>query len=467
MVFMPPRHGKSELISRYTPAWFLGRYPTKKVMLASYSDTFASHWGRRARDTFKEHAPDLWGERVDPETSGGGQWQVLGKDGIMVTAGVGGGITGKGADLLIIDDPVKNAQDAASEVIQQAQIEWWKSTARTRLQPGGGVIFVMTRWHESDLAGQLIREMIEEEGDQWEFLDLPAYAQEQTTISYPPSKQLVVRDEDHPNGEDQLDRAVGEVLWTEMYPPEEMEKIRKAVGSYWFNALYMQQPSSAEGNLFKRPTFRYYEKLPIMGDEVCVRIHKDSGVEVFNVAYGRKFITVDCAESEKKTADYTVVSTWIVSTNKDLLLWDRERVKFDPAFLKPLVRRIFYEQRPSFIAIEKKSVGTTLISELVMEGLPVVPVTPDVDKITRALPAIARYEEKRVFHPMNEPWVKEEWEPELLNFPNASNDDQVDTVSMAAQQLPLLGGLHAGSAPRGTVRTGGETLTGGMLNKRF
>lgn len=458
MVFMPPRHGKSELISRYTPAWFLGRHPDKKVMLASYSDTFASHWGRRARDTFKENAPQLFGVRVNPETSGGQQWEVLGRDGIMVTAGVGGGITGKGADLLIIDDPVKNAQDAASEVIQEAQHEWWKSTARTRLQKGAGVIFVMTRWHEADLAGRLIADWKKGEGDEWEILSLPAFGEGSSTVSYPPSKSIDL-------GPDLMDRAEGDPLWPRMFDAENLTSTKRALGSYWFNALYQQRPSDAEGNLFKRSNFRYFEKLDVVGDEVCVRIFRDGGPEVFNIAYGRKFMTVDAAESEKKTADYSVCSTWIVTVTGDLLLWDSERVKFDPAHLKVFVRRKFFEQQPSFIAIEKKSAGVALLSELGLEGLPVVPLNPDADKVTRSLPAVARYEEHRIFHPMNEPWVKEDFEPELLNFPNAANDDQVDTVSMAAQQLPLLGGVHG--VGRGTVRTGGDTLAGGLLTKRL
>lgn len=463
IVAMPPRHGKSELISRYTPAWYLGRFPDNKVILTSYSDTFAASWGRRARDTFREHVPRLFGVDVNPETAGGQQWEVAGHDGIMVTAGVGGGITGKGAHLLIIDDPVKNAEDAASEVKRAAAIEWWKSTARTRLQKGAGVILVMTRWHEDDLAGKLLGEQMSEGGDEWEVLSLPAFAEAETTFSYSGSKKLQL-------GPDALGRSKGDVLWPEMFDEKWMEQTRRALGHYWFNALYLQRPSAAEGNLFKESNFRYYEKLPTPRDSDAnlVRIVRDQGDETFNVAYGTKFMTIDCAESEKKSADYTVISTWVVTVNKDLLLWDRTRVKMDVTKLKPTIRREFFEQRPSFVVIEKKSVGTALIAELLMEGLPIVPTTPDADKVTRAIPAVARYEEHRVFHPMGESWVKEEWEPELKNFPNASHDDQVDTLSIACQQLPIIGGLIAGTkAPAGTIRTGGKTIAGGVLTRDF
>lgn len=431
-------------------------------MLASYADTFAASWGRKARDTFREHCPGLFGVDVDPETAGGQQWQVGGHEGVMVTAGVGGGMTGKGAHLLIIDDPVKNADDAQSEVKREAAHDWWKSTARTRLQKGAGVVLVMTRWHEDDLAGRLISDWIHDDGDAWEILDLPAYAEEETQVSYPPSKQMRVGD-----GSDQLGREPGAPLWPDMFDESALEGTRRALGSYWWNALYMQRPAAAEGNLFKESDFRYYEKLGWVDGAPLVRIFKDAGPVVFNSAMGRKFMTVDCAESEKKTADYTVFSTWLLTLDGDLLLWDRERVKFDGAKLLPAAKRKIYEMAPSLVFVEKKSAGTTLLSQLSMDGHPVVPVEPDQDKITRALPAVARCEEHRVFFPLGEGWVKEEWEPELKGFPNASNDDQVDTLSMAAQQMPLMGGFRPEGHAGAVVRTGGNTLAKGLLTRQL
>lgn len=459
MVFMPPRHGKSELISRYFPAWYLGRFPERKVMLTSYADTFAASWGRQARDVFSEFNPGLFGVDVNKETAGGGQWEVQGHRGIMVTAGVGGGITGKGADLLIIDDPVKNADDAGSETIQEKQINWWKSTARTRLMPGGAVVLVMTRWHEGDLAGQLLRDWQDNDADAWEVISLPGIAEDGCTASYPPSKTIEL-------GPDPLGRAPGEALWPAMYPVDVLEATRRAMGNYWFNAMYQQRPADAAGNLFKKEHFRYYTR----DGSGLVRIHRDGGDQVFDPGYAAaKFMTVDCASSDKTSADYTVVSTWLVTPDRDLLLWDRERFQFQGPDVKLLIRRVFFEQRPGFVGIERAQAGQTIIQELVREGIPVVPLVPDTDKLSRALPAVARYEEHRVYHPMGPgfDWVLDEWEPELLKFPNASHDDQVDTVAYAGLQLPFLGPPPDPNAVSRTRPGKGTTLTGGLLSRNL
>jgi hypothetical protein len=245
IVTMPPRHGKSELISKYTPAWFLGAFPDKKVMLASYADTFAAQWGRKSRDLLEEFGPKVFGVSINQESKSGAHWEVGrrkdGKkaEGVMVTAGVGGGLTGKGAHLLIIDDPVKNSEEAQSETTRQAHHDWWKSTARTRLQKGAGVILVMTRWHEDDLAGRLIADELEG-GDQWEVLNLPAICEVENDL---------------------IGRSAGEPLWPEMFDLESLEQTKRAMGNYWFSSMYQQRPAPADGMLFKRQNFRYYEKL--------------------------------------------------------------------------------------------------------------------------------------------------------------------------------------------------------------
>lgn len=451
---MPPRHGKSELISKYFPAWFLGRFPDRKVMLASYADTFAAQWGRRSRDVLEEFGPDLFGVRVDPETAGGQLWEVAKNEGIMVTAGVGGGLTGKGAHLLIIDDPVKNNVEAQSQTTRDAHHEWWKSTARTRLQKGAGVVLVMTRWHEDDLAGRLIADAENGEGDEWEVLNLPALAEDG----------------------DLLGRDPGEVLWPDMFDEQWMEETRRALGTYWFTALYQQRPSPADGMMFKRSNFRYYEKTDAVNSEgmPIVKIHRDDGVEIFDPSYGTKFATMDVAASANQDADFTVISTWVVTPKKDLLLWDRERVQFEGPDLAPLVRRVYFEQRPAFIGIERLGHGLQIIQELIRDGLPIIRLEPDKDKVARALPAMARYEEHRVFHPMHTRWVGEEWENELLAFPNGKNDDQVDTVAYAALRLPSIqaGGkgfrssTNPGEKAAGArVRGRGGQIAGGLMTR--
>lgn len=444
IVTMPPRHGKSELISKYTPAWFLGNFPDKKVMLASYADTFAAQWGRKSRELLEEWGPKLWGVRLSSESKGGQQWEIATKkgnkraDGVMVTAGVGGGLTGKGAHLLIIDDPVKNAEEAQSERTREAHHDWWRSTARTRLQAGAGVILVMTRWHEDDLAGRLIADEADG-GDKWEILNLPAIAE---------------------TDDDALGRKEGEVLWPQFFDKEWMDQTKRAMGTYWFTAMYQQRPAPADGMLFKRSNFRYYEKHA----DNLVTIHKDSGPYIFDTTYGTKFTTVDVAASEKEQADYSVAATWIVTVDRDLLLWDLERVKFEGPDLMPWLRRLYYAQRPAFIGVERLGFGLAVIQELLRDGLPIVRLEPDKDKVSRALPACARYEEHRVFHPLS--WSgKDDFESELLVFPNGAHDDQVDVTSYAALQLPFVG-AHGATGNR-KQKSKGSTITGGLLKANF
>src|SRR5262249_39293348 len=153
----PPRHGKSELISKYLPAWFLGTFPQKRVMLAAYGASFARSWGRKARELLEEHGTQLFGVRVRDDLRSSSEWGLWGSEGGMVSSGVGGPMTGRGADLLIVDDPVKSSDQSRSETIREAQWDWWQSTASTRIEPGGCTIVIATRWHEDDLSGRLIK----------------------------------------------------------------------------------------------------------------------------------------------------------------------------------------------------------------------------------------------------------------------------------------------------------------------
>lgn len=516
IVTMPPRHGKSELISRFSPAWFLGRFPEKKVILVGYNDTFASSWGRKARDVLKAEQ-SLFGVRLNSETSGGGQWELLpgrsNRAGVMVTSGIGGGITGKGADLMIIDDPVKNAEEARSETTQAAHYDWWLSTARTRLMPGAGVILVMTRWHENDLAGQLLANdparddkgrllppgvtradmgLDEVEGDSWEVLNMPAFAEAPEPVLPP---ELAAEDADPAEVErfqvafrdgwrDEIGRAHGDVLWAEGgYDAEWMEQTRRALGSYWFTALYMQKPSPDEGMLFKRANFLSYDRVGVTkdGSHLVTIYPRDGEPRVFDTAYGTWFQTVDVAGSEKEQADFTVVSTWVVTPERDLLWWDCRWAKFDANRVGGFIRQEIDRYSVGFVGIERLGFGLAVIQTLVREGYPIVRLEPDADKVARALPACARYEAGAVFHPLSAPWL-EDAEAQLLAFPNDAHDDIVDTVSYAALQLPharggkMRGGRVGVPSARGAVagaparvarvaRGRGGTVAGNLLSR--
>lgn len=467
IVTMPPRHGKSELISRFTPAWYLGTFPDRKVILAAYSDTFAASWGRAARDVLEDVGQQVFGVKVNQEAKGGAQWELMPprekrilRVGMMTTAGVGGGITGKGANLMVIDDPVKNSEDAQSQVIRDKQWDWWLSTARTRLQPGAGVILVMTRWHEDDLAGRFLAS----QDEHWEIMNFPAICE-------------LPEGEDADTWTDELDRKPGDALWPEMYPadhpitipceeaecnkPECLVRTKNVQGNYWFGAMYQQRPAPAEGNLFKKDNWRYYS---IDHAQNILTLHKDSGDHIFDPGYGVTFQTIDCAGSSKEASDFTVVSTWCITVEKDLIWLDMQAARFDSLDVAGFVRRQFNMHRPALMGVERVGFGLTVIQELVREGLPVIRLEPNTDKVSRALPAVARTEEHRIFIPKSAEW-KDRALAQLHGFPNAANDDIVDTVSYAALMLPNL-------APRRefngrSQKNQGSTMLSGLMGAKL
>lgn len=237
LVAMPPRHGKSEMASRYTPAWYLGRFPSRRVILASYEADYAASWGRKARDLLEEHGRGLFGVGVRQDSHAANRWDIAGHPGGMTTAGVGGAITGRGADLLIIDDPVKSVEEAESDTYRDRAWDWWRGVALTRLEPGGAVILVMTRWHEDDLAGRILQE----DGANWRVLCLPALADD--------------------TDDDPLGREPGEPLWPERYDAEALARRRQEMGSRLYEAEYQQAPTPASGSIFRREWFRYWRPL--------------------------------------------------------------------------------------------------------------------------------------------------------------------------------------------------------------
>jgi predicted phage terminase large subunit-like protein len=421
IVTMPPRHGKSELISKYFPAWYLGRFPDRQLILASYEATFAAEWGGKARDLLNEEGAPLFGVRISGGSSAKDLWRVEDREGVMVTAGLDGGITGKGAHLAIVDDPVKNAVEAQSEATQRKQWNWWVSTLRsrlmpaTRVSPGGAVVLVMTRWHQKDLAGQLLAD---EAGDDWEVLNLPAIAEEG----------------------DQLGRPSGAALCPELFDEDYHEATRRASGSYWFAAMYQQRPAPAEGMLHKREHFRYFSVAPNQDGQPFVTLHQLEGSsKSFDVGKCVKAQFCDIAASEKQSADYTVVTTVLRTPDGDMLLWDVKRRRFDLLKVPEFIEGAWREHDKPVLWVEKFGHGHGVVSTLRSKGIPVHELTPVSDKVTRAMPSVAHYEAGKVYHRQGAGWLGD-LEDELLAFPNGANDDMVDTVSYAGSKLDSFGG---------------------------
>ena len=400
MVFMPPRHGKSEFISRYSTAWILGKFPDTRIILASYEADFAATWGRKARDLLEEHGPSLFGIRVSGKSSAANRWDIEGHEGGMVTAGVNGPITGKGADIGIIDDPVKNDQEAMSVTYQERTYEWYKSTFRTRLQRDGAIILIMTRWHENDLAGKLLAAQ-EEEGEKWEVVSLPAIAED----------------------DDPLGREIGQPLCPGLFTKDALESIKKAVGSYWWASLYQQRPSPAEGGIFKRNWWQYYRRVPDRFDEI---------IQSWDMTF-----------KDTKTADYVVGQVWgRKGADKYLLDQVRDRMDF-PATIQAV--RTLSAKWPQARAklVEDKANGPAVIATLKKEISGLIPVEPQGSKESRAWAVSPEVEAGNVYlpDPSIAPWVHDFIE-ECAAFPNGANDDQVDAMSQALMRLNKQPGIQ-------------------------
>jgi predicted phage terminase large subunit-like protein len=378
----PPRHGKSEFISNYLPAWFLEICKNKSVILASYEAEFASTWGRKVRNIFEENS--MLSAKLRDDSSAANRFH-LSNGCAMITAGVGGPITGRGGDLIIIDDPVKNSQDALSATKRRSAIDWFQSTLYTRCEPGASIIVLQTRWHEGDLAGWLQNEHT----DPWEVIRLPAMAEEG----------------------DVLGRKVGEPLCPERYDSKALDQIKSGMSSYWFNALYQQRPSPDEGSIIKKQWLRYWDQLP----------------EKFD----RKGQFWDLAFKGNDSSDYVVGALW-GKKGPDFYLLDRVRARMNfPQTISAM--RQFTAKHPDAYekVIEDKANGPAVIDTLRHETSGIIAFNPEGSKEARLHSCAVLFEAGNVFVPDPQfyPWVKE-YIDELITFPNAQNDDQVDVTTM-------------------------------------
>lgn len=441
MVFMPPRHGKSYLCSQYFPAWYIGAL-RGRVILTSYEATFAATWGRLARNVLTEWGPSIWGVRVAQDSSAADHWELEGSEGqrgVMFTAGVGGAITGKGASLLIIDDPVKNMEEAQSATMREKAWQWYTSTAYTRLEPDGRVLVIQTRWHADDLSGRILANA-HDEGDTeaWHVLALPAIAE---------------RDEHYPIANDApYTRRAGEALWPVRFDAKRLAEIRADVGGKVWSALYQQHPAPDDGFIWHREWFQPYHELPRLT---------------------RIIQSVDTAFKTGVASDYSVIATWGLAASGAATgyylvdLW-RARVEF-PELKRAIIAQAA-KHAPTAIYIEDAASGQSALQELRRDTtLPLIPVKPLGSKEGRAAGVSPLGEAGKVFVPESAPWLAD-WVDEHVHFPNGAHDDMVDSTSMALAQLRVSGraleSLQRRAAARQQVvadhrasRTGNVTLT--------
>lgn len=402
VVEAPPRHGKSQFCSRWVPAWYLGDRPNDRVILTSYSASLATNFGRSARDIIREHGHEFgYDLRVRSDSSAASDWGIEGHDGGMVTAGVGGPITGRGANLAIIDDPIKNAEEALSDRIRESQIDWFKSTLWTRIEPGGVLLVIQTRWHKEDLAGWILTHARDE-------MQVPV-----RHLSFP----AVCNSED-----DALGRKVGDALWPERWPVAELERIKKLNQGYWWDALYQQKPGVYGNNEWPDTYF---------GDHLWSAEWPDQ--------FECSVICIDPSKGkDAKRGDYSAI---VFAGFARGLIWIRATVERRP--IEKIVRdtlRMSNQTAAMVLGVEENAFQFLIKPEIERTGRELGVLVPEVKlmantvskeiRISRLGPML---EQKRLR--INRDAGGELLVKQMKDFPNGDHDDGPDATEMAIRLL--------------------------------
>ena len=389
IINMPPRHTKSEFASYLLPAWMVGRDPKLKIIQATHTAELAIRFGRKAKNLIdSENYRKIFKTALQEDSKAAGRWETS-AGGEYFAAGVGGAITGRGADLLIIDDP-HSEQDAMSKVSLERAYEWYTSGPRQRLQPGGKIILVMTRWSTKDLTGALVANQKEAKSDQWHVVEFPAIMDD-------------------------------EPVWPEYWKLDELEKVKAALPVTKWNAQWMQQPTSEEGAILKREWWQEYD-----GDDIPPIYHV---IQSYDTAF-----------LKKETADYSAITTWGVwypseDSGANLILLDAIKGRYE----FPELRRVALEQyrywNPETVIIEAKASGLPLTYELRKMDIPVMNFTPSKgnDKHARVNAVAPLFESGMIWAPKQK--FAEEVIEECASFPYGDHDDLVDSTTQAIMRF--------------------------------
>ena len=387
IVNMPPRHTKSEFGSYLLPAWLMGRNPRLKIMQTTHTAELAFRFGRKVRNLMnsKEYSKIFEGVELRADSQAAGRWETS-KGGEYFAAGVGGAVTGRGADLLIIDDP-HTEQDSMSDLAMERAYDWYTSGPRQRLQPGGSILLVMTRWAEDDLTGRLLKAQKEPKADSWK------------TISFP----AILPD--------------GKPVWSEYWELSELEKIKASLPVRNWSAQYMQEPTSEEGAIIKREWWQPWKE-----EHIPNLIHV---IQSYDTAF-----------SKKETADYSAITTWGVfypdEVTPNIILLDAIRGKYDFPELKVVAMDAYKYWEAESVIIEQKASGEPLTQEFRRMGIPVIPFIPSKgnDKFARVNAVAPLFESGAVWFPYGESFADAVIE-ECASFPHGANDDFVDSMTQA------------------------------------
>jgi predicted phage terminase large subunit-like protein len=390
MVFMPPRHGKSILSSRLFAAYMVYRYPDKFVAIASYGMELAQTFSRAARQHFEDAGQTLEGAKSIKhwETpQGGGLW----------AAGVGGAATGRGfGSVGIIDDPIKSAEEAASETIKAKHKDWYSSVFYTRAEPDAALLIIQTRWAEGDLSGWLLEQEQDDEPERWHIVNFEAI-KEEVPPEFPESCTV------EPDW-----RVPGEALCPERYDLRKLQKFRTRISDYFFSALYQQRPRPMDGNMIKLSWFQRY-RVPPESPKMVV-------------------LSWDTASKAKELSAYSVCTVWAV-TDSGFYVLDMWRDRVEMPALERMVISLGERWHPNAILIEDKASGTGVIQLVQAKAwLPIIPIEPESDKLTRLAVESPAIEAGRVWLPEHASWLPD-FEKELISAPNGAFMDICDSVS--------------------------------------
>jgi predicted phage terminase large subunit-like protein len=391
IINMPPRHTKSEFSSFLLPAWMIGRRPKLKIIQSTHTTELAVRFGRKAKTLMDmPEYKEIFPTRLREDSQAAGKWETE-QGGEYYAAGVGSAITGRGADLLIIDDP-HSEQDAMNIDALERAYEWYTSGPRQRLQPGGSIVLVMTRWNTKDLTGSLLRATGDTKADKWELIEFPAIL---------PS---------------------GKPVWPEFWKLEELEGVKSSISLQKWNAQWMQNPTSEEGAIIKREWWQKWEKDYIPPLQHVIQSY-------------------DTAFLKKESADYSAITTWGVFYNNEdsgpqLILLDAIKDRFE----FPELRRIAYQQyqywQPETVLVEAKASGLPLTYELRKMGIPVINYTPSRgnDKHSRVNSVAPLFESGQIWAPVDKEFAQEVIE-ECAAFPYGDHDDLVDSMTQAVMRF--------------------------------
>lgn len=408
-----PTHN-SEIASKTFPAWHLGHYPNHDIIGCSYSSALAIDFSRKVRGLVQdERYHNIFDTRMDESSQSAERWNTSAGGG-YVAAGVQGPITGRGAHVGIIDDPLKDRDSAESETIRQSIKDWYSSTFYTRLAPGGGVLVIMTRWHEDDLSGWLLKCMQEAEQEAAESGEWPEDADRWEVVRYP---AIATHDEPY--------RKAGEALHPARYDLKALMKIKRTLIPRDWEALYQQNPTSADGDYFKKEYFRMYDSAPAL--------------DILRV-----YAAWDLAIGKKESNDYTCGIVVGVDRNNDIWVLHRYYGRFDA---KELIEKFFECQetwKPTLQGIEHGQIEMTLepfiLKEMTESGRSLNYIklkTRGNDKMTRARPIQGRMQQMRVHFPSGASWFQE-LQNEMLAFPSGKHDDQVDAMAWVGQMILMM-----------------------------